>query len=72
LSQGQSNKQKVLKKAEMNLQFEVTYEIFEKKFYSRLSIQRQFKKLSANTVWTEIYSVIKGGIRASDAYFGYL
>jgi hypothetical protein len=49
----------------MQMSFEVTFEIFETKFYSRLAMQRQYRKLSANIVWTEIYSVIKGGIAAS-------
>jgi hypothetical protein len=50
----------------------VTFEVFESKFYDRLSVSREFRRLSATTVWTEIYSVIKGSIAASDSYFGYL
>lgn len=30
-------------------------------------MQRAFKKLSASSVWTEIYSVIKGGMRAAES-----
>ena len=56
----------------MTLKFEVTFEVFEQKFYNRLATQRQYKKLSASTVWTEIYSVIKGGLRATKSYFGYV
>jgi hypothetical protein len=33
-------------------------------------MNRQYKKLSAATVWTEIYSVIKGGVLASDSALG--
>lgn len=54
------------------MQYEVTFEVFEQKFYSRLKMQRVFRKLTASTVWTEIYSVIKGSIRASESYLGYV
>jgi len=54
------------------MQYEVTYEVFESKFYSRLKMQRVFRKLTASTVWTEIYSVIKGSIKASQSYLGYV
>ena len=50
----------------------MTFEIFEQKFYSRLKMQRVFRKLTASTVWTEIYSVIKGSIKASQSYLGYV
>lgn len=56
----------------MKLSFEVTFEIFENQFYSRLSMQRAYKKLSASSVWTEIYSVIKGSMRAAESMFGYV
>lgn len=58
--------------ADMKLSFEVTFEIFENQFYSRFAVQRAFKKLSASSVWTEIYSVIKGGMRAAESTFGYV
>ena len=58
--------------AKMQLSFEVTFEVFESKFYQRVATGRQYKKLSANTVWTEIYSVIKGGQKASQSYLGYV
>lgn len=54
------------------MSFEVTFEVFETKFFNRFSIQRQYRKLSANIVWTEIYSVIKGGIGAAKSVLGYL
>ena len=54
------------------MSFEVTFEVFETKFYSRLAMQRQYRKLSANIVWTEIYSVIKGGAQAEKSVFGYI
>jgi hypothetical protein len=55
----------------MKLQFEVTFDVFEQKFFQRLSMNRAYKKLSASTVWTEIYSVIKGGTKAADSALGY-
>ena len=58
--------------ADMKMMFEVTFEVFEEKFYSRLQTERQYKKLSASTVWTEIYSVIKGGLKAAEYSYGYL
>lgn len=58
--------------AEMRLMFEVTFEIFEEKFYNRMAVGRQYRSLSANTVWTEIYSVIKGGEEASKRIYGYV
>jgi hypothetical protein len=65
-------KKKEVVEAKMQLAFEVTFEIFEEKFYSRMANRRQFKKLSANTVWTEIYSVIKGSLKAANTYYGYV
>lgn len=56
----------------MQLQYEVTFEVFEQKFYSRLAIQRSYRKLTASTVWTEIYSVIKGSLKAASSYCGYV
>lgn len=56
----------------MNLSFEVTFEVFEKRFYDRMAHGGQFRMLSANTVWTEIFSVIKGSERASNRNTGYL
>jgi hypothetical protein len=35
-------------------------------------MQRDYRKISANTAWTEIYAVIKGGIRAATSYIGYV
>ena len=35
-------------------------------------MQRVYKRISAQTAWTEIYSVIKGGIKAASSYFGYV
>lgn len=56
----------------MTLMFEVTFEIFEEKFYNRMAIGREYRKLSANTVWTEIYSVIKGGEFAAKQSYGWV
>jgi hypothetical protein len=42
--------------------FEITFELFESRFYNKLQLQKKYKKISANTVWSEIYSVIKGSI----------
>ena len=54
------------------LSFEVDYDIFESKFWPKISHRRHLKKLSPTLVWTEIYSVIKGSIRSKCYYQGYL
>ena len=54
------------------MSFEVTFEVFEEKFFKRLQLQREYRKITAQTIWTEIYSVIKGGIKATSSYFGYV
>jgi hypothetical protein len=35
-------------------------------------MQREYRKITSNTVWTEIYSVIKGGLKAAKSYIGYV
>jgi superfamily I DNA/RNA helicase len=54
------------------LSFEVDYDIFESKFWPKIAHRRFLKKLSPTLVWTEIYSVIKGGTYSSWFYQGYL
>lgn len=44
------------------LSFEVDYDLFESKFWPKIAHRRCLKKLSPTLVWTEIYSVIKGGM----------
>ena len=56
----------------MNLCFEVTFDVFESKFYDRLLSKKMIKRLSANLIWTEIYSVIKGSLNSSNCYYGWL
>lgn len=54
------------------LSFEVEYDIFESKFWPKISNRRCLKRLSPTLVWTEIYSVIKGGMQSCYFYQGYL
>lgn len=48
------------------------YDIFESKFWPKIAHRRCLKKLSPTLVWTEIYSVIKGGMSSCQYYQGYL
>lgn len=54
------------------LAYEVDYDIFETKFWPKISNRRSLIKLSPTLVWTEIYSVIKGGMKSGTYYMGYL
>jgi hypothetical protein len=55
------------------LSFEVDFEVFEQQFYARFTKKHHQKnRLSAATLWTEIISVIKGGLNSSDYYGGSL
>lgn len=58
------------------LSFEVDYDVFVNRFFNRFkqksrTLQRQ-KKLSEALIWTEIFSVIKGGSDAIKYYGGIL
>ena len=48
------------------------YDVFESKFWPKVSNNKSLKKLSPTLVWTEIYSVIKGGMQSCGYYLGYL
>jgi hypothetical protein len=54
------------------LSFEVDFEVFESKFYNRFKQHQKYKRLSSAMVWTEIFSVIKGGLNSRDHYQGFL
>ena len=54
------------------LSFEVDFDIFESKFWPKVGNRKNMKKISPTLVWTEIYSVIKGGLKSSTFYMGYL
>jgi len=57
------------------LSFEVDFDIFVSKFYARFERQipsHKRNKLSETMIWTEIFSVIKGGMKAADDYKGFL
>lgn len=58
------------------LSFEIDYDVFVTRFFNRFkqksrTLQRQ-KKLSEALIWTEIFSVIKGGTESSKFYGGIL
>ena len=46
--------------------------MFETKFWPKVANHKCLKKLSPTLVWTEIYSVIKGGMQSCSYYLGYL
>ena len=48
------------------------YDVFEQKFWPKIGTRRTAKKISPTLVWTEIYSVIKGGQRSCDFWMGFL
>ncbi|CDW72543.1 lupus brain antigen [Stylonychia lemnae] len=54
------------------LSFEVDYDTFEQKFWPKIITRKNLKKFSPTLVWTEIYSVIKGGMQSGLYYMGYL
>ena len=50
------------------MSFEVEYDVFVEKFWPKIAQRRNLKKFTASLIWTEIYSVIKGGIRSNSYY----
>ena len=62
--------------SKQQLSFEIDYDVFVSRFFSRFkqksrTLQRQ-KKLSEALIWTEIFSVIKGGTHSTRYYGGIL
>ena len=65
-----ANEKYIMEKQQLS--YEVDFEMFESKFWPKVGNRKSMKKLSPTVVWTEIYSVIKGGLSSSHYYMGYL